>query len=222
MNSLYQNIQIDPPSENRRQDFDPELLLTDKNHKRVEGEIDNSDEDIEGNDHAYKKEVQDSVLSLPTVLHNIEDTSISPVLVLNIAPGEGKIPDSFTTEPNWEELAFQKDFPYGSFRFGDTTREVPITPSQYIHACLKYFDKRFAKNPIYIFHTLDWVKGAAFSNSINFVERKQFQEDITAGEINSRTLQNMLFDDIMKASFKNIRGSPQYMSNIRSDTMGEK
>ena len=222
MNSLHQNIQIDPSLENRSQDSDPELFLTDKNHKRVEGEIDDSDEDIEGNYHAYKKEVQDSVLSLPTVLHNIEDPSVSPVQVLNIAPGEGQISDLFTTEPNWEVLAFQKDFPCGRFHFGDTTREVPITPSQYIHACLKCFDKRFAKNPIYIFHTLYWVKGVAFSNSINFVQRKQFQEDITAGEINSRTLQNMLFDDIMKASFKNIRGTPQYMSNMRSDTMAKK
>ena len=35
------------------------------------------------------KEVQDSVLLLPTVLHNIKGTSVSPVLVLKIAPGEG-------------------------------------------------------------------------------------------------------------------------------------
>ena len=35
------------------------------------------------------KEVQDSVLLLPTVLHNIKGTSVSLVLVLKIAPGEG-------------------------------------------------------------------------------------------------------------------------------------
>ena len=52
------------------------------------------------------KEVQDSVLLLPTVLHNIKGTSVSPVLVLKIAPGEGWIPFSFTTEPNWVALAF--------------------------------------------------------------------------------------------------------------------
>ena len=33
-----------------------------RKHTRVEGEIDDIDEDIEGDDHAYEKEVQDSVL----------------------------------------------------------------------------------------------------------------------------------------------------------------
>ena len=129
--------------------------------------------------------MQDSVLSLKTVLHNIEGLSVSPAQVLNIAPDEGQISFSYTTEPNWEALAFPKDFPYERFHFGNTTREVPITPSQYVHACLKCFDNRFAKNPIYIFHTLDWIERAVVSNSINFFERKQFQEDITAGKINS-------------------------------------
>ena len=31
----------------------------------------------------------------------------------------------------------------------------------------------------------------------------------------------MLYDDIMKASFKNIRGTPQCMSNMRSDAMAK-
>ena len=39
-------------------------ILANQNHKHVEGEIDDSDEDIERNDHAYEKEVQDSVLPL--------------------------------------------------------------------------------------------------------------------------------------------------------------
>ena len=96
--------------------------------------------------------MQESVLRLPTVLDNIEGASVSPAQVLNEAPGEGQIPVSFTTEPNWEALAYPKDFSYGRFHFGDTTREVPITPSQYVHARLKCFDNRSAKNPIYVFY----------------------------------------------------------------------
>ena len=165
-------------------------ILTDQNHMRVEGEINDSDsdEDIEGNNSAYEKEVGDSVLFLPTILHNIEGPSLSPAQVLSIAPREGQIPASVTTDPNWEALAFRKDFPYERFYFDDTTRELPITPSQYIHARLKCFDKRFAKSSIYTFHTLDWIELAAISNSINFFERKQFRDDITAGEVNSCTL----------------------------------
>ena len=204
VNPLHQNIQINLSWENVSQDCNPELwnILTDENHKHVEGEIVDSDEDIEGNDHAYEKEVRDSVLLLPTVLHNTEGPSVSPAQVLNKAPGEGQIPVSFITEPIPEALAFPKDFPYGQFHFGNTTREMPITPSQYIHAHLKCFDNRFAESPIYIFHTLDWTEQVAISNSKNIFERKQFQEDITAGKVNSATLQNILSADIMKASFK--------------------
>ena len=54
------------------------------------------------------------------------------------------------------------------------------------------------------------------------MERKQFPGDITAGQINVRSLQTMLTDDIMKASFKNIRGTPQYMDNMRNDVFAKK
>ena len=59
---------------------------------------------------------------------------------------------------------------------------------------------------------MDRIERVAISNSITFFERKQFQEDITADETNSRTL---------KASFKNIKGTPQYMSNMKSDTIAK-
>ena len=59
---------------------------------------------------------------------------------------------------------------------------------------------------------MDRIECVAISNSITFFERKQFQEDITADETNSRTL---------KASFKNIKGTPQYMSNMKSDTIAK-
>ena len=49
---------------------------------------------------------------------------------------------------------------------------------------------------------MDWDERVAISNSISFFEKKPFQEDFTAGAINSRTSLNMLSDDIMKASFK--------------------
>lgn len=77
----------------------------------------------------------------------------------------------------------------------------------------KCLDNRFPKNSI--FHTLDWIEHVVLSISINLFERKLFQEDISEGEINLHTFKNMLFDDIMKASFKNIWGIPHYMLNTR-------
>ena len=53
-------MQINQSWENVSQGSDPELwnILTDQNHKLAEGEIDDSDEEIERNGHGYEKEVQ--------------------------------------------------------------------------------------------------------------------------------------------------------------------
>ena len=38
-------------------------------------------------------------------MYNIGGPNISASEIVNIAPGEGQIPASFTSEPNWEALA---------------------------------------------------------------------------------------------------------------------
>ena len=110
----------------------------------------------------------------PTVLQNIDGPDISVDDVVNIAPGEGQIPVSFTSEPNWEALAFPKEYSIGKGHFNDD-REIPITPSKYIHARLKSSDDRWASNSQYIFHALDWIQKSAVTSSIYFSQRKQYQ-----------------------------------------------
>ena len=43
-------------------------------------------------------------------MHNIDGPIISPSEIVNITPGKGQIPVSVTSEPNWEALAFPKDY----------------------------------------------------------------------------------------------------------------
>ena len=40
--------------------------------------------------------------SLITEIRLVDGPKISPSEIVNIAPGEGEIPFSFTSEPNWE------------------------------------------------------------------------------------------------------------------------
>ena len=46
----------------------------------------------------------------PTIMYNVDGPNISHSEVVNIAPGEGKMPFFFTLEPNWEAFASSKDF----------------------------------------------------------------------------------------------------------------
>ena len=58
----------------------------------------------------------------------------------------------------------------------------------------------------YIFHCLDWVEKEAVSSSINIAQRKHFQGDITAGQVNSGDVLRWMSDNKLFATFKNILG----------------
>ena len=154
--------------------------------------------------------MNESSSPFPTVMYNVDRPNISPSGVCNIAPEEGQIPVSFTSEPNWEALAFPKDYSTGGSHFNDET-EVPITPSKYLHTRLKFWDDKFASNPQYIFHALDWIERNAVASTVHFAERKQFRSEISVVQLVNHN------DDQIFSSFKNIIGTPQYFNNMLLD-----
>ena len=85
---------------------DPVLwkLLTDKNtDKNVRGSNNScqtDSDDIEGNDKFKEREWNESSPPFPTCIYNNDGPNISPHEIINIAPGEGQIPVSSTSEPN--------------------------------------------------------------------------------------------------------------------------
>ena len=113
------------------QETDPFLwsALTNENACLDENfEIDN-DEEIEGNNAAHEKEFHKSSVPFPSVLQNIDGPELSVDGVVNIAPAEGQITMSFTSEPNWEDLAFPKEYSTGKGHFDDN-HEITIIPSK--------------------------------------------------------------------------------------------
>ena len=77
-------------------------------------------------------------------------------LLVNWVPEEGQIIGSFTSESNLEALAFPTDYSTVRNHF-DEDRQIPTTPSKYVHTRLKSCDDRLAANLQYIFHALDWI-----------------------------------------------------------------
>ena len=153
-------------------------------------------------------------------MYDVDGPHISPSEIVNIAPGEGQIFVSFTSEPNWEALAFPKDYSTGRNHF-NKEREIPITPSKYVHARLKCCDDRFAVNPQYIYHALDWIERNVVASSVHFVEWKQFQSEIIVGQlVNHGNVRRIISGDQSFSSFKN-RGTPQYFDNILLDVLAK-
>ena len=222
INQFYADVTIHDTWENVSQDSDPELweLLTNENAKPDTADLIDSDEEIERNDHTLERESRESNVPHPTVLHNENGTNVSSGEVLNVAPGEGQIPVSFSSEPDWEALAFIKEFSLGRYHFNEE-RPVRITPSQYVHTRLKCADDRFAQNPQYIFAELDMIERAAILSSITFAESKRFQDNATVADVNSSCTRRMLNDQQIYYTFKNIRGTPQFCRNQMLDVLAK-
>ena len=197
-------------------------LLTDKNARESNNsDQTDSDDDIEGNDKFRERELNESSPPFPTAMYNVDGPNIYPSEIVNLAPGEGQIPVSFTSEPNWEALAFPKDYSTGRNHF-NKEREIPITPSKYVHARLKCCDDRFAPNPQYKFHAFDWIERNDVASSVHFAEGKQFQSETNVGLlVNHVNVRRMISDDQIFSFFKNIRGTPQYLHNMLLDVLAK-
>ena len=75
-------------------------------------------------------------------------------------------------------------------------------------------DDRFAANPQYIFHALDWIERNAIASSVHFVERKQFQSEISVGQLeNHDNVRRMISDDQISSSFKKYQSSSSVLSH---------
>ena len=210
---FYSNITIDNEWEDLSEQPDPVLwrLLTDKNaEKSHKSDQTNSDDDIDGNDKFKERELKEAS-------HLFQQSCII------IAPGEGQIPVSFNWEPNWEAIAFPKGYSTGRSHFNEE-REIPITTkiTKYGHVRLKHCVDRFAANPRYIFHVLDWIERKAVASSVRFAERKQFQCKSNVGQlVNHDNVRKMISDDQIFYSLEKRRGTPQFIHNMLLDVLAK-
>ena len=224
INPFYKNVIVDNDWKNVSEQSDPEfwkLMVNDNGKGFNDDDQTDSDDDIEGNNKPKEKQMKMSSLPFPTVMHNINRPNLSSSEIVNIAPREGQILVSFTSELNWEALAFPKEYSTRINHFNED-RDNPITPSKYVHTRLKCCHDRFTSNSQYIFHELDWIERNAVASSIHFAERKQFQNDISVGQLmNEDTVKRMISDDQIFSSFKIIGGTLQCFHNMLLDVLAK-
>ena len=64
-----------------------------------------------------------------------------------------------------------------------------------MHTRVKCCDDRFASNPQHIVHALDWIERNVVAISVHFTERKQFQSEISVGQlVNHNNVRRMISD----------------------------
>ena len=114
INPFYSNITIHNEWEDLSEQSDPIFwkLLTDENAQESNNtnQMD-SDNDIEGNDKFKERELKESSSHFPTVMYNVDGPNLSPNEIVNIAPGEGRIPVSLLWNLIGKHLHFLKTIP---------------------------------------------------------------------------------------------------------------
>ena len=118
-NSLYADVEYDEEWEKAMQESDPELwsMLTDEVDENAENPNLVCDSDTDDDDGEENEQLHKAGVPYPTVMQNVHGPDISVEDIVDVAPGEGKIPINRSMEPNCEPLAFPKHFATGQFHY---------------------------------------------------------------------------------------------------------
>ena len=145
INPFYSNITTDNEWEDLIEQVDLVLckFQTDKNaRKSNNSDFTDSDDDIENIDKFKERELKESSSLFLTIMYNIDGPNISPSKIVNIA----KFLISFILEPT-EYCSKQRN------HFNEE-REIPITPSNYVHVrCVVMIDLLLILNTYFMHWT---------------------------------------------------------------------
>ena len=184
--------------------------------------LDSEDEVEEDNPEIVRTELElRRTINSSTCLYPKEGPTVTTNEILHLAPGEGQRPTSIYHEKNWEAMAFPTLFPVG-INTHNAERQKKLTVRKYINARLLSADGRFAENTEYIFQCLHWAETIDIKNSITMQLKKTRPGDINARKLrNPEYVVSLMKEDELFASFKKIRGSPQYWKEMQQDMIAK-
>ena len=163
------------------------------------------DENLESEDSlSFERASSDESCLIPNIFNPDQGN-------LDIAPGEGKQPQSFFTDEFCEEQAFPYLFPTGKCGY-KVGRPVHTTPTKYFNQRLLNFSQRFSSNSDYIFFAHYVMQQINLFNQINVATRK-VKGDITAGQWQQNfieTVRSFVCEDQAHLFMSSIKGTPAY------------
>ena len=196
-----------------------DMLTTDSQTETIVDSEDEVDNDNPPEVAEYLK--QKNPINSNTCLQEIHGPNLTTGDILNIAPAEAQRPTTYFKEENWEALAFPKLFPLGKYTF-NYQRAKTISKKKCFSARILNKDGRFAETSEYIFHALDILERQTLADTISITTRKSYFQDISAGQLKDpKKLMKLLNQDQVYASFKNIRGTPQYWQQMQFDMLAK-
>ena len=137
-------------------------------------------------------------------------TKTSSNIVHEVAPGEGKTPTNYLREEDFDITGFPRHFPDGKYGLYDKERKKAITPQQFFTQRLLNADKRFAKDPDFLFVAQQFVERYALEKQIDVMSRKGNLMPTSSG------MKVVQTKDVFSV-FKKTKGTPAYWQDYRYD-----
>ena len=148
------------------------------------------------------------VNSSTEVMHKKVKSSSKAVHV--VAPGEGKVPTYWLREKDFDVGAFPRHHPDGKYGLREEERKIKLSLQEYFTQRLFNVDKRFAKDPDYLFIAQYYVERNALERQIDISYQKG---KIVRTDHGTKVVQpNNVF-----SVFKQIAGTPAYWQTFKND-----
>ena len=151
-----------------------------------------SDDDLDSDDDEDFKEEVDYVTHDPVRKYQFsynksvcmankypEIEAKDPTKDIEVAPGEGKVPNDIMQEKDWDIKAFPHLHNPDGSNGKDQKRKVKLTDQNYFIQRILNKDKRFAKSPAYTYA------------AVAYLEKKQLQRNINLSGTRGRQIENI-------------------------------
>ena len=161
----------------------------------------------------FPENPQSSVIINDTSTTLRKKTKLSSEIIYEVAPGENKIPTNFLMENDFDIAGFPRHFPdgKGGLHF---KRPKKITPQQYFTQRLLNVDKRFSRDPDFLFVAQYYVERYGLKRQIDISMQKG---KLVTSDDGMKVIQPNDFFNI----FKLIPGTPAYWKVFRNEIMAK-
>ena len=142
--------------------------------------------------------------------------------MLDIAPGEGKLPKPILNDEYCEELIFPHVFSTGKFGY-KVQRKIPLSPVRYFNQRLLNYCQKFASDTDYIFFARNILQNLSLKEQINIAMWK-----VSGVSLNAGILSNSCFNETVKQWVANnrafrfmgsVKGTPSYWKKFKAEVL---
>ena len=132
---------------------------------------------------------------------------------LNFAPAEGKIPENFLDQKDWDIKSWPTLHPDGKFGM-DYKRKQTITNQKYFNQRILNKNSKFSKTPGYVFGATSYIESERLRNNANISGYRGKKETDQEGHISYKIKNPFIV-------FDKIPNTPKYWQNVKFEMLAK-